>query len=89
VNSLRYVPQTRAPVHMAAARREQTLAAPAHQGKPLTSCLHFAYTRSCADHTMFRIKDAKVSLKFYTEILGMELGESDTESIDVGTEPYC
>jgi catechol 2,3-dioxygenase-like lactoylglutathione lyase family enzyme len=38
---------------------------------------------------MFRIKDAKVSLKFYTEILGMELGESDTESIDVGTEPYC
>merc|ERR1712080_252707 len=25
------------------------------------------------NHTMFRIKDAKVSLKFYTEILGMEL----------------
>lgn len=32
--------------------------------------------RTDADHTMFRIKDAKVSLKFYTEILGMELGSS-------------
>ena len=40
-----------------------------------------------ADHTMFRIKDAKVSLKFYTEILGMELGASVSESIDVETEP--
>jgi catechol 2,3-dioxygenase-like lactoylglutathione lyase family enzyme len=25
------------------------------------------------DHTMLRIKDPKASLKFYTEILGMEL----------------
>jgi len=25
------------------------------------------------NHTMFRVKDAKVSLKFYTEIIGMEL----------------
>lgn len=28
------------------------------------------------DHTMFRIKDPKISLDFYTRILGMELGES-------------
>jgi hypothetical protein len=28
---------------------------------------------SLADHTMLRIKDPKASLKFYTEILGMEL----------------
>lgn len=25
------------------------------------------------DHTMLRIKDPKASLKFYTEVLGMEL----------------
>lgn len=35
------------------------------------------------DHTMFRIKDAKVSLDFYQRILGMELSTPHPRSLPI------
>lgn len=52
-----------------------TWASPAAPTAPLeTSETDLASDRP-PDHTMFRIKDPKISLDFYTRILGMELGE--------------